>query len=81
MKNVLIAASLALAFAAAPAFADCASDIAKIEEAMKTTTLDEAGTKLAKETLDKAMAASVAKDEAACTVNTAELMKMLGMTG
>lgn len=81
MKSVLIAATLVMAFAAGPAFADCAGDIAKIEEAMKTTKLDEAGMKTAKETMDKAMAASVAKDEAACTTNTAELMKMLGVTG
>lgn len=80
MKSVLIAATLAMAFAAGPAFADCVGDISKIDEAMKTTKLDDAGKTKAKELLDKAMAASVAKDEAACTTNTGELMKMLGMT-
>ncbi len=80
MKSVLIAATVAMAFAAGPAFADCVGDIAKIDEAMKTTKLDDAGMKKAKDMLDKAMAASVAKDEATCTNNTGELMKMLGIT-
>jgi opacity protein-like surface antigen len=79
MKSVLIAATLALAFAAGPALADCAGDLTKIEEAMKTTKLDEAGVKTAKETLDKAKAAQTANDETACTTSTAELMKMLGI--
>jgi hypothetical protein len=81
MKSVLIAASVFFAFAAAPAFADCAADITKIEEAMKTTKLDEAGMKTATDSLTKAKAASDAKDESACTVMTGDLMKMLGMTG
>jgi opacity protein-like surface antigen len=81
MKSVLIAATLALAFAAAPAFADCAGDITKIEEAMKTTKLDEAGMKAAMDNLTKAKAAAEAKDETSCTTSTAELMKMMGMTG
>lgn len=81
MKSVLIAATAFLTFAAAPAFADCAGDITKIEEAMKTTKLDEAGMKTATDTMTKAKAASEAKDESACTTATGDLMKMLGMTG
>jgi hypothetical protein len=81
MKTVLIAATLAFAFAAGPAFADCASDLTKIDEAMKTVKLDDAGMQKATESLTKAKAAADAKDEAACTTNTAELMKMLGMPG
>jgi hypothetical protein len=80
MKTVLIAATLAMAFAAGPAFADCAGDITKIEDAMKTMKLDEAGMKAATDSLTKAKAAAEAKDEASCSTNTAELMKMLGMT-
>ena len=81
MKSVLIAATVLFTFAAAPAFADCAGDIAKIEEAMKTTKLDEAGVKTATDSLTKAKAASEAKDESTCTTMTGDLMKMLGMTG
>jgi hypothetical protein len=81
MKSVLIATTVFFTFAAVPAFADCAGDITKIEEAMKTTKLDEAGMKTATDSLTKAKAASEAKDEAACTVVTGDLMKMLGMTG
>jgi hypothetical protein len=81
MKSILIAAAMVMAFAAGPAFADCAGDITKIEEAMKTTKLDEAGMKTATDNLTKAKAAAEAKDEATCTTTTAEMMKMLGMTG
>jgi opacity protein-like surface antigen len=79
MKSVLIATVLTLSFAAAPAFADCVGDIKRIEDAMKTTTLDEAGMKSATDNLTKAKAAAEAKDEKACTTSTAELMKMLGL--
>jgi hypothetical protein len=81
MKSVLIAATFAFAFAAGPAFADCASDLVKIDEAMKTVKLDEAGMKKATDSLTKAKVASDAKDEAACTTETSELMKMLGVVG
>ncbi len=79
MKNILIAAALATTLFAAPAFADCAGDLAKIDEAMKTMTLDEAGTAKAKELMDKAVAAQTAKDETACTAATVELMTLVGM--
>jgi hypothetical protein len=79
MKTVLVAAALALSSAAAPAYADCVSDIQKIEDAMKTTTLDEAGMKSATDNLTKAKAAADAKDEKACMTSTSELMKMLGL--
>jgi hypothetical protein len=81
MKTVLIAATLAFAFAAGPAFADCAGDLAKIDEAMKTVKLDDAGMQKATDSLTKAKAASEAKDEATCTASTEELKKMLGLTG
>ncbi len=79
MKTKLIIAALGISLFAAPAFADCAADMAKITDAMKTVKLDDAGNAKAKELLDKANAASTAKDEAACTAATGELMKLLGM--
>lgn len=79
MKTTLIAAAMATALFVGPAFADCAGDMAKVDEAMKTAKLDEAGTAKAKELTDKAKAASDAKDEAACTAATAELLPMLGV--
>ncbi len=79
MKTFLIASTIAIAAFAAPAFADCAGDMAKVDEAMKTATLDEAGTTKAKELSDKAKAAGEAKDEAACTTATTELLALLGV--
>ena len=81
MKSVLIAGLLVATLLAGPAFADCVGDITKIEEAMKSTMLDDVGTKKAKDLLEKAMAASVARDDAACSSDTTELMKMFGLTG
>lgn len=79
MKTTLIAATVGLALFAAPAFADCAGDMAKITEAMKTVKLDDANGAKAKELMDKANAASTAKDEAGCTAATGEVLKLLGM--
>lgn len=79
MKRTLIAAAFATSLFAAPAFADCAADLTKVDEAMKTMTLDEATTAKAKELSDKAKAAMEAKDEAACTASAAELMTLVGM--
>jgi hypothetical protein len=79
MKRILIAASVASALFAAPAFADCAGDMTKITDAMKTMKMDEAGTTKAKDLMEKAKKASDIKDEAACTSATTELMTMLGL--
>jgi hypothetical protein len=79
MKRILIAASVASALFAAPAFADCAGDMNKITDAMKTMKMDEAGTTKANELMDKAKKAGDIKDEAACTSATTELMTMLGL--
>jgi hypothetical protein len=79
MKMKIIAAAFVTTLLASPAFADCAADLTKVEEAMKTITLDEANTTKAKELLDKAVAARDAKDEAACTTSTTELMTLVGM--
>ncbi len=79
MKMTIIAAAFATTILAAPAFADCAADITKVEEAMKTMKLDETGTAKAKELMDKAVAARDAKDEAACTTSATELKTLVGL--
>jgi hypothetical protein len=79
MKSTIAAVFLLTAFAAGPALADCAGDMAKIDEAMKTVTLDEANKTKATELLTKAKAASDAKDEATCAASTKEVLTMLGM--
>ena len=79
MKRILIAAGFATALFVAPAFADCAADLTKINDAMKTATLDDAGSAKAKDLMKKATAAQTAKDEAACTAATGEMMKMLSI--
>jgi hypothetical protein len=79
MKTTFIAAAIGLTLFAAPAFADCTADMAKITEAMKTVKLDDAGNAKAKELMDKATAASGTKDEVGCTAATGELMKLMGM--
>jgi hypothetical protein len=80
MKLTFIAAALATTLLAAPAFADCAGDITKVEEAMKTMKLDEANMTKAKELMDKAVAARDAKDEAACTASATELKTLVGLS-
>ena len=79
MNRILITAGFATALFAAPAFADCAGDMTKITEAMKTATLDDAGSAKAKDLMKKATDAQTAKDEAACTASTSEMMKMMGL--
>jgi hypothetical protein len=80
MKMTFIAAALATTLIAAPAFADCAADLTKVEEAMKTMKLDEANSAKAKELMDKAVAARDAKDEAGCTASATELKTMVGLS-
>jgi hypothetical protein len=79
MKLTLIAAALATSLLAVPAFADCAADLTKVEEAMKTVKLDETNTAKAKELMDKAVAARDAKDEATCAASSKELLTIYGM--
>ena len=79
MKTTLIiAATLSLLFAA-PAFADCAADLAKIDDTMKTVKLDEANATKVKDLLDKAKAAQAASDEATCSASAKEVMTLVGM--
>ena len=79
MKATIFGTALFVVAAASPAFADCAGDLTKIDEAMKSATLDEASMTKAKESLDKAKAAQAANDEAACTTSAKEVLTMLGM--
>ncbi len=79
MKMTFIAAAVATTLMAAPALADCAADLAKVEEAMKTVKLDEATAKKATELTEKAKAAMAAADEAACTASSKELLTLVGM--
>jgi hypothetical protein len=80
MKITIIAAAFATTLLAIPAYADCAEDITKVEDAMKTMKLDETNTAKAKELMDKAVAARDAKDEAACTASATELKTLVGLT-
>jgi hypothetical protein len=80
MKATVFATVLFATAAVSPAaFAACVDDIAKIDEAMKTATLDDAGKAKATETLDKAKAAQAANDEATCAASAKEVLTMLGM--
>lgn len=79
MKTTLIIAATVSLLFAAPAFADCAADMAKIDETMKTIKLDEANSTKAKELMDKAKAAQAASDETGCAASSKEILTMLGM--
>ena len=79
MNRFLIATAFATTLFAAPAFADCAADMTKITDAMKTAKMDDAQTKSSKDMMDKAMAAQTAKDEKACTDQTTQLKTMLNI--
>ena len=78
MNRILIASALATTLFAAPAFADCAADFAKAQDAMKSVKMDDAGTASAKDLTAKITDAITKKDEAACTAALAEYTK-LGM--
>ena len=77
MNRILIASALATALFAAPAFADCAADLAAAQDALKTAKLDDAAASTAKDLVAKATAASAAKDEAGCTAALAGLKKLM----
>ena len=80
MKTTFAAAAVAASLMFVPAaFADCAGDLAKVDDAMKTMKLDEANTTKAKELMDKAKAAQTANDETTCLATAQELMTLVGM--
>ena len=76
MNRVLIASALATALFAAPAFADCAADFAKAQDAMKTVKMDDKASAMANDLTAKITAAIAKKDEAACTAALADYAKM-----
>ena len=73
MKPLLIAAALGTCLFAVPAFADCAADYAKAQDAMKSMKMDDATTAMVKDQTAKITDAMTKKDEAACTVAVADL--------
>ncbi len=79
MTSKFTIALFALVFSVAPALADCATDLTKIDEAMKSVTLEETAATKAKESLEKAKAAQTANDEELCMASTKEVLTLLGM--
>jgi hypothetical protein len=78
MNRILIASALATALFAAPAFADCAADFAKMQDAMKAVKMDDKTAATAKDLSAKITDAIAKKDEATCSATMVELAK-LGM--
>jgi len=76
MKHKLIASVFALAFMAAPAFADCAPDFSVLLGKLNDAKLDEAATAKSKDLIEKINAAITAKDETACVSLLADLTKL-----
>jgi hypothetical protein len=58
---------------------DCATSVGKIDEALKTATLDDAGKTKVTELVTKAKAEGDKGDAAACDATTKEAMTLLGM--
>ena len=73
MNRILIASALATALFAVPAFADCAADMAKATDAMKTMKMDDKTAAMVKDQTAKITDAMTKKDEAACTAAVADL--------
>ena len=77
MNRILIASALATTLFAAPAFADCAADFAKAQEAMKTMKMDDKAMAMAKDLTTKVSDAMAKKDEAGCVAAMADISKMM----
>lgn len=75
LKQTIMASGLLIGFAA-PAFADCASDISKVEQALATAQVSDAEKMAIQETLDKAKTAG---DPAACEATLADIKQALNM--
>jgi hypothetical protein len=79
MKKIMLAAALSLGLAG-PAFANqCPGLMAKIDEAMKTATLDDADKAKVTELYDKGKAAHEAGNHAESEAALGEAMKLMGM--
>jgi hypothetical protein len=79
MKVTLTIAAITTLMLASPALADCASDLTKIDEAMKTATVDEATMAKLKPAVDAAKAAQTANDMKACETAAMEAKTLLGL--
>lgn len=80
MKKFIAAAATALALLATPAFASqCPALMAKIDEAMKTATVDEATKAKVTELYDKGKAEYESGDHAASEATLGEALALLGM--
>jgi len=79
MRKLIVAAAMTMALAA-PALANqCPSLMGKIDEAMKTATVDEATKAKAMELYNKGKAEHEAGDHAASEKDLGEAMKLLGI--
>jgi len=79
MKKLILAAAMTMALAA-PALANqCPSLMGKIDEAMKTATVDEATKAKVMELYTKGKAEHEAGDHAASEKDLGEAMKLLGI--
>ncbi len=79
MKKFVLAAAM-LALFAGPAFASqCPGIMAKIDEAMKTATVDDATKAQVMVLYDKGKAEHAAGDHAASVADLTEALKLLGM--
>jgi hypothetical protein len=80
MKTIFAAAAIA-AFLVTPALAadDCATTVGKIDEAMKTATVDEATKAKLTSLVEKAKAEGEKGEADACAATTKEAMTLLGM--
>ena len=77
--KILFASVAALALLVTPALADCAASLTKIEEAMKTATVDDA-TKANVQTLaSEAKTANDNGDAAGCETKATQALALLGM--
>jgi hypothetical protein len=79
MKKIVLAAALAIGLSS-PAFAgQCPALMGKIDEAMKTATLDDAGKAKVMELYNKGKAEHDAGDHTASEATLGEAMKLLGI--
>ncbi len=79
MKKLIIAAALSFALAGPALAGQCPMLMGKIDEAMKTTTADEATKAKAMELYTKGKAEHEAGDHAASEASLGEAMKLLGI--
>ena len=79
MKKLLLARAMTLALAGSAYANQCPALMAKIDEAMKTTTVDEATKAKATELYTKGKAEHESGDHAASEATLGEAMKLLGI--